>query len=242
MGDDLRVANAARVSMKKWHGKFTMKGEVDPYTSDEELIEYLAKHNHITPFFHPQLTFRIKIPIFVVRQYWRSVIGFARNEVSRRYVDDEPDLFLPEYLRMKAPNIKQGSLDQEIPSSNTLIQEIQELHEKSINLYDEMICDGVAPEQARIVLPQAMFTEFIETGSLYAYYRAYSLRIAPDAQKEIQELAQALDNIISPLYPTTWKYLKKYDPIKRVSYLEDIVAMKDGVIKLFTDPRYPDKE
>lgn len=198
-GDDLTVVNAARVSFGKEVSEMTPR--------DEKLIKYLAEHNHVTPFFHPQIRFRIKMPIFVAREWFRHQIGFARNEVSRRYVDSLPDLWMPEFLRERDTNKKQGSKDTPIAHNAECMHLISEHHAECLDLYNKLLIKGVCPEQARIILPQSMLTEFIETGSIAAYARLYNLRTDPTAQREIQELARLVGDAIEKHFPVSWKAL-----------------------------------
>lgn len=198
-GDDLMVVNAARVSFHKESKNMCLQ--------DEKLIKYLARHNHITPFFHPQIQFRIRMPIFVAREWYRHQIGFARNEVSRRYVDETPECFVPDYLRQRDANIKQGSADESIEDNERCIRLINTLHTTSVELYDELLKKGVCPEQARIILPQSMYTEFIETGSLAAYARLCKLRLDSHAQKEIQVYARMISDILLEKFPVSWNAL-----------------------------------
>lgn len=199
MGGDLTVVNSARVSMGKWTDELRER--------DIRLINYLAKNGHWTPFSQPQLQFRIKMPIFVARQYWRHTIGFTRNEMSRRYVSFKPEFFLPDYFRPSDENIKQGSKDEE-HSHGIYWQNItKQTYKQCKDVYESMIRDGICPEQARMVLPQATYTEFIETGSLYAYARLYNLRSKPDAQKEIRVYVEEIGDIILEKFPYSWKAL-----------------------------------
>jgi thymidylate synthase (FAD) len=198
-GSDLTVVNAARVSFDK---ESTEMG-----TRDEGLIRYLAKHDHISPFFHPQLRFRIKMPIFIAREWFRHTIGFARNEVSRRYVDSPPEVWVPTELRERDPNLKQGSKSTEIAGSDMMHMLYTDTVDASLRAYSAMLTAGVAPEIARGVLPQSMYTEFIETGSLAAYARLCNLRLDSHAQKEIQEFAAAIRNLIAPAFPASWEAL-----------------------------------
>jgi thymidylate synthase (FAD) len=201
MGDDLMVVNAARVSFAKESTEFKEQ--------DTKLVNYLAKHNHISPFFHPQIQFRIKMPIFVAREWYRHQIGFSRNEVSRRYVSDMPECWTPELIdfREKDAKIKQGSKDTPVQDCEFIQKLIEEHTKKSADLYNCLLINKVAPEIARCILPQSMMTEFIETGSLAAYARLYHLRTDPSAQKEIQSYAQKLGELIEPLFPVAWKAL-----------------------------------
>lgn len=201
MGDDLMVVNAARVSFAKESTEFNDK--------DAKLVQYLAKHNHITPFFHPQIQFRIKMPIFVAREWYRHQIGFSRNEVSRRYVDTTPECWVTdvEDLRERDPKLKQGSRTTIIANAEMVHSWVDEHTQKSIELYERLLEQGVAPEIARTVLPQSMYTEFIETGSLAAYARLYKLRTSPDAQREIQKYARMIGDLIAEKFPISWAAL-----------------------------------
>lgn len=198
-GDDLTVVNAARVSFAKESHELT--------DQDEKLISYLAKHNHISPFFHPQVRFRLKMPIFVAREWFRHQIGLSRNEVSRRYVDSDPEFWMPEELRERDTNKKQGSKDSKIQYNGHCLARIRKHQEESLELYKYLLEYKVCPEQARAVLPQSMMTEFIETGSLAAYARLYKLRTDPTAQREIQEIAACVGNLLAEKFPISWKYL-----------------------------------
>jgi thymidylate synthase (FAD) len=198
-GNDLTVVNAARVS---FHKIATVME-----TKDEKLISYLAKHNHNSPFFHPQARFRLKMPIFVAREWFRHTVGFSRNEVSRRYVDDEPECWVPTELRARDVNKKQGSKDELIPTNPEVVKQIQNFTEGAVSFYNFLLKEGVAPEIARAVLPQSMYTEFIETASLAAYARLCGLRLDPHAQKEIREFAAAVAEQMEKAFPVSWKAL-----------------------------------
>jgi thymidylate synthase (FAD) len=200
-GNDLTVVNAARVSFAKESTEFS--------GADEKLVKYLAKHNHVSPFFHPQLRFRFKMPIFVAREWYRHQIGFARNEVSRRYVDSTPECWIPspDQIRERDPKLKQGSKENQVDNAE-MVHEMMKTHtEVNVMLYEDLLSKGVAPEIARCILPQSMITEFIETGSLAAYARLYKLRTDPTAQREIQRYAEMIGEIIEPLFPVSWKAL-----------------------------------
>ena len=198
-GTDLTVVNAARVSFAKESTEFTER--------DAKLVTYLAKHNHVTPFFHPQIRMRIKMPIFIAREWYRHQIGFARNEVSRRYVDSEPEFFFPEICRARDPKLKQGSKDESVKDNLICITAMKETTDKAFHIYKALLEQGVCPEQARMVLPQSMYTEFIETGSLAAYARLCNLRLDLGAQKEIREYADAVVKLLEPKFPVSWKAL-----------------------------------
>jgi len=200
-GNDLTVVNAARVSFAKESTEFTAK--------DEGLIRYLAKHRHVSPFFHPQIRLRIKLPLFVAREWFRHTIGFARNEVSRRYVDSVPELWVPssDELRARDPKLKQGSKEEAVEGAEAIVAELQAAARQTLDLYSSLLTRGVAPEIARSVLPQGMYTEFIETGSLAAYARLWELRTDPGAQREIQAYARALEGLLAPHFPVAWRAL-----------------------------------
>jgi thymidylate synthase (FAD) len=202
-GDDLTVVNAARVSFAKESTIIT--------EADKKLIKYLATHGHISPFFHPQVRLRVKMPIYVAREWYRHTIGFARNEVSRRYVDSEPEIFLPSELRARDERVKQGSKSESIPDNDSVVDLIKSFHTASLETYNTLLEKGVAPEVARGVLPQNMYTEFVETGSLYAYARLCRLRLDPHAQKEIRDYAQAVSDMLAPLFPASWPWLVGVD-------------------------------
>jgi len=202
-GSDLTVVNAARVSMNK-EASFEATGLA---ARDQQLIKYLAANRHITPFFHPQVRFRIKMPIFVAREWWRSTIGFSRNEVSRRYVSDEPQCFVPEQLRQRDKNIKQGSKDCSIDGNETAVNEMKNYVADAVAYYNRLLAMGVCPEQARMILPQSMYTEFIETASLAGYARLAVLRLDRSAQKEIRDYAAGMSGFMEKLFPVSWPAL-----------------------------------
>ena len=216
MGDDLMVVNCARVSYDKesdWEeetfyvlggGSKTLQHLKE---ADTRIIRYMAKHNHWTPFGHPQLQFRIKMPIFIAREWYRHVVGVVRNEVSRRYVSSEPEIYIPKQLRQPDPKNKQASQGIH-PYSDSYIQAMRNTSVLATSLYNEMIAQGVAAEQARTVLSQSMYTEFIETGSLYFYHHLCGLRIAEGVQPETRAYAEAVDKLIEPLFPISWKELQ----------------------------------
>jgi thymidylate synthase (FAD) len=212
MGTDALVVNAARVSFSK---------EAANYTEEQnaKLISYLSRHGHFTPFTHPVICIREKVPIFVARQRFKHTVGFTYNEVSRRYVDDKPEFFVPDVWRSRPDgSMKQGSGDKNLNNAFLLFEPVEfkayNMEEGYLyftriaeHVYDSMIKAGVAPEQARMVLPQSMYTEYYVTGSLAAWARAYKLRIDPHAQKEIQDVAVEWDKIIRPLFPVSWSAL-----------------------------------
>ena len=199
MGSDLTAVNAARVSFAKKKDVFDEK--------DAKLVKYLASHGHTSPFFHIMLQFRITAPIFVARQWYRHTVGFARNEESRRYIRDEPSVFHPTNWRSKPEgSIKQGSGT--VHESSAAWRVEYNVHvDSSLDMYNRMIDDGVAPEQARMVLPQGTETSWVETASLYAYARLCNERMQSDAQVEIRDLAEKVYNQCKVIAPVSWKEL-----------------------------------
>lgn len=206
MGDDLFVANVARVSFAKESEEFTFRKD-KPKGSDEGLIDYLADHNHWTPFAHCIVSLRMKAPVPIRTQCFKHKQGFVENEESRRYIESEPELFIPEAFRL-APegNKKQGS-EGVHPSNDFWVGKYVGVCKEVITIYTEMIEDGVAPEQARLILPQGVYVNWIWTGSLAAFARFYNQRTDPHAQKEIQDLAEQVGKIIQPLFPVAWSHL-----------------------------------
>lgn len=204
MGSDERVVDAARVSFDK---------EATNYTEEQNraLIHYLAKHGHWTPFSAPQITLRLTVPIFVARQDFKHQIGFTRNEVSRRYVDDDPEFFVPDEWRARPEgSVKQGSGEKTITRNKyggSIDETYRNLLTRCEEFYNTLLESGVAPEQARMSLPQAMYTSYYTTGSLAAWARAYNLRVDAHAQKEIQDLYKQVGGIIEPLFPVSWAAL-----------------------------------
>jgi thymidylate synthase (FAD) len=198
MGNDLSVVNAARVSYSKTKKSFEQ--------SDEKLIKYLAEHNHWSPVAHASLQFRIKAPIFVARQLVKHQVGLVWNEVSRRYVDFPPELYKPETWRGRPKNSKQGS-DGEIKLDQTIEYSMESAMESCLITYNTLLEKGVAPEQARMVLPQSMMTEWYWSGTLYAFSRVCNLRCKPDTQKETRDVADEMSKICDEKFPYSWKYL-----------------------------------
>lgn len=216
MGDDLMVVNAARVSFDKSSEFDWINDELGGYpvlnNQDAKLVAYLAHHNHWTPFSHPQITLRETVPIFVARQRFKHMVGFTYNEVSRRYVDDAPEFFVPEVWRSRPDgSVKQGS-GEDHSESEFYASRYGKLLEQIECLYGDMIRDGIAPEQARMILPQSMMTSYYVTGSLAAFARAYKQRVDSHAQQEIQQLARQWGAIIQPLFPVSWVALTESKP------------------------------
>ena len=210
-GTDLTVVNSARVSFDKesdWNKDIPATGIKELKESDVKLINYLAIHNHFTPFTHPTITLRENVPLFVARQRFKHMVGFSYNEVSRRYVDSPPEFYEPKEWRRRASNAKQGSSEETVNiNRGAFINEYKKAIKNCEWTYNHLLRLGVCPEQARMVLPQSMYTSYYVTGSLYAFARAYNLRSDPHAQKEIQYLASLWDKIINVLYPTSWAAL-----------------------------------
>ena len=208
MGSDLTVVNAARVSFGKKKKKFT-KG-------DERLINYLAKHNHWTPFGHCTLQYHIKAPIFVARQLGKHQVGLVWNEISRRYVDDEPEFYFPDEWRLKADDKKQGSSEEiwEIKDEWDMVDDPVMAHENlcldAKKKYLHWVNDlNICPEQARMILPQSMYTEWYWTGTLMAFARVCNLRFKEDTQKESRELCYKIGWLARDKFPVSWKALRK---------------------------------
>lgn len=198
MGNDLTVVNAARVSFAKESTDFTEK--------DEKLISYLAANNHWTPFAHPQIILHIKAPIGIRTQLFKHKVGLVENEVSRRYVKESPEVYNPRWRSAPTDGAKQGSSGF-MSGSTYATQSYEESVEDAMDTYKELLADGVAPEQARFVLPQGTYTEWWWTGSLSAFARVCRLRKDSHAQWEAQEYARAIEQIIQPLFPVSWKHL-----------------------------------
>ena len=199
MGSDLSVVNAARVSYAKIKNEFEDK--------DAKLISFLAKHGHWSPFAHASLSFRISAPVFVARQLVKHQVGLSWNEVSRRYVSYEPELHKVDEWRGKPVDSKQGSAGV-VELDRTLKHVYDTAMEQCKILYNALIGKGIAPEQARAVLPQSMMTEWIWSGTLYAFARVCDLRCKPDVQKETREVAEFIDSYCLFHFPVSWHALR----------------------------------
>lgn len=202
MGSDLSVVNAARVSFARESSKFDER--------DERLIKFLAREGHTSPFRHAMATFEIKAPLMVARQWWKYVVGSdhtmdAWNEVSRRYVDQEPEFYIPSEWRSAPENKKQGSgepIDEERSKAFSALLRI--ICTDLSNFYQAMIESGVCAEQARLFLPAyAMYTTWRWTASLQSICHFLHQRLAPDAQWEIREYAKAVEHLIRPKFPVS---------------------------------------
>lgn len=216
MGDDLTIVDAARVSFDK-ESEWDYEDDglfANPILSDKDakLIRYLAHHNHWSPFAHTSIQLRVKAPIFVARQLVKHQVGGVWNEVSRRYVDNEPEFWFPDQWRGRPVNAKQGS-NGVVDLCSWYHEQIglnvspQDTAEICLSMYSHMLECGVAPEQARMVLPQNMMTEWIWTGSLMFFTRVCRERLAPGAQYETRLVAEQIAEIIAPLFPVSWSAL-----------------------------------
>ena len=212
MGNDLTVCNAARVSFGKeteWDYEesdaYSFKSHLK--TKDRKLIQYLAKHKHISPFGHCFASFHIMAPVFVARQLVKH--KFLRwNEISRRYVDHEPEFYVPTEWRGRSADKKQGS-EGVVPISGETMKVASKASMWSIRNYTALLNAGVCPEQARMVLPQSMMTEWYWSGSLDAFADMCKLRCAPDTQAETAEVAWGIDLKMIDLFPVSWRALRE---------------------------------
>jgi thymidylate synthase (FAD) len=237
MGDDLSVVNAARVSFGK-KSDYMMRihnGEAKVLQhKDSRLIRYLAKHKHKSPFNHTFTTFHVKAPVFVARQLVKHEY-MPWNEISRRYVDNYPQYYVPDVWRGRSEDKKQGSSDKRItklkqynldsshlPDDKSYYGDIIEKHvpineevrtvvNKLDSLYHELLDSGVAPEQARMVLPQSMMTEWYWSGTLYAFAKMCGLRLKEDTQAETRIVAEKIEDVMAELYPVSWEALRMYE-------------------------------
>jgi len=212
MGSDLSVVNAARVSFgKKSHCEETRWVDMGDWCGDmpvvddkdTKLIHYLAKHGHYSPFGHCFASFHIKAPIFVARQLVKHEY-LRMNEISRRYVDSEPEFYVPDVWRGRSKDKKQGS--------DGVVKDIQtdalpQWHDDALHYYSMLLESGVAPEMARMVLPQSMYTEWYWSGSMDAFANMCNLRLKEDTQYETRLVAQQIDKVMREIYPVSWSAL-----------------------------------
>ena len=198
MGSDLTVVNAARVSFAK------VSEELDG--KDEKLIHYLAEHGHWSPFAHAFLQYRIKAPIFVARQLVKHQVGLSWNEVSRRYVDEPPEFHNPKVWRGRPKNSKQGSTG-EVDDQNTPQKVLEQTNLLAFKNYNILIKQGIAPEQARMILPQTMLTEWYWSGSLQAFARVCNQRLDNHSQEETQVIARQIQEQALTKFPVSWMAL-----------------------------------
>ena len=222
MGSDLTVCNAARVSFSKdteWEideeaverlresGSSYHPEDVQKLSSgDAKLLKYLATHQHWTPFAHPQITLRVKAPVSIRTQMFKHKQGFVENEISRRYVSFEPEFYYPAWRGKPTDGAKQGS-DDFIEIKPEIQQTFDSMITGCMRTYNDLLEAGVAPEQARFMLPQGMYTEWYWTGSLAAYARFYKQRIDSHAQYEVREYAKVIGILVSRLFPVSWNCL-----------------------------------
>lgn len=208
MGSDVNVVNAARVSFAKEVKEIDLE-------KDTKLINYLAKHNHWSPLAHTSISIRVKAPIFLARQFVKHQIGMVWNEESRRYIDDTPTFYKPEVWRSRPENAKQGSGDGVVERvsysgcdySEPVDAVAKYVVEECLAAYNAMLECGVAPEMARMLLPQNTMTNWVWTGSLVAFARVCKLRLDSHAQKEASDLAILIEETVAPLYPISWEAL-----------------------------------
>ena len=215
MGSDLSVVNAARVSFGKKRealGTVTVDGHTRQslHYSDTKLIKYLASHKHMSPFGHAFASFHIKAPIFVARQLVKH--KFLRwNEISRRYVDSEPEFYEPDEWRGRSADKKQGSegsIDQDGYRSDQTAEHFTRIsNDNALYLYHHLLGEGICPEQARMVLPQSTMTEWYWSGSLDAFADMCRLRCASDTQAETRLVADIIAGRMIHLFPASWEAL-----------------------------------
>ena len=208
MGDDLSVVNAARVSFGKksdWMMR-VHNGEAKVLQhKDDKLIKYLAREKHKSPFNHAFATFHVKAPVFVARQLVKHEY-MPWNEISRRYVDSEPEFYVPDVWRGRAQDKKQGSAGVVKTNAN-----IEYHNNVMLQLYKQQLDEGVTPEQARMNLPQSMMTEWYWSGTLYAFAKMCGLRLKEDTQAETRIVAEKIEDVMAKLYPVSWEALRMYE-------------------------------
>ncbi len=198
---DLLVVNAARCSFDKEHTEFDEE-------KDTKLINYLARERHVLPFRHPSATLRITCPIFVLRQLGKHQVGFSWSEVSRRYITGEPEFWTPDDIRSRPDNIKQGSVEKDWGwTEEILYEEFAEANDIALDTYNTLLERGVAPEQARAVLPQSMYTTCVVTGTLLGWNHLWKLRTEEHTQLETQRYAVAIGDVMENIFPVSWRAL-----------------------------------
>lgn len=208
MGSDLSVVNAARVSFGKkseWVPRIHYGEELVLKPKDARLIRFLAKHNHKSPFNHTFVTFHVKAPVFVARQLVKHEY-MPWNEISRRYVDDEPEFYQPDEWRGRSADKKQGSEGEVKSNANVFYHNMQ-----SLMVYKQLLDEGVAPEQARMILPQSMMTEWYWSGTLFAFAKMCGLRLKEDTQAETRVVAEKIEDVMMKLFPVSWEALRMYE-------------------------------
>lgn len=225
MGDCFRVFEAAKATLGGSEESQFKRGETDP----TRLINFLAREKHVTPFRHPQVTFECEAPIAIARQLGKHQSGFSWNERSMRYRDSVIDVFVPDMFRGRPDKLHDGSTDRDVRLDVTNFSidigggdyyqpDVGELYnhavEMAVQVYECLVEAGLAPEQARFILPQGMITRWVWTGSLYGWYSVYKQRSSEHAQYEVREFARQLDEQMSKLFPIAWQALKDSDNIK----------------------------
>jgi len=215
MGDCFRVFEAAKATLGGENESEFKRGETDP----TRLINFLAREKHVTPFCHPQVTFECEAPIAIARQLGKHQTGMSWNERSMRYRDSVIDVFIPDMFRGRPDSLHNGSTDEDVGNKPlgdiynpdwTISVEFKSIIESSLDSYDRLIEAGLAPEQARFILPQGMITRWVWTGSLLAFWNVYKQRISEHAQYEVRDFAKQLDEHCSKLFPISWEALKTY--------------------------------
>jgi thymidylate synthase (FAD) len=199
MGNDHSVVNAARVSFANIASNYTDE-------KNARLIYYLARHGHWSPFAHAFLSFRIKAPIFVARQLAKHQVGLSWNEVSRRYVSVEPEVWIPDAFRKSADNVKQGSSEAFV-ENDRVVQDYRYAVALALRTYNTLLSEGACAEMARAVLPQGMMTEWVWSGSLYAFHRVVEQRTTEYAQRETKEIATQISQVCMEQFPICWAAL-----------------------------------
>ena len=210
MGDDFRVFEAAKATLGGEEESGFVRGETDP----SRLINFLAREKHITPFCHPHVTFECEAPIAIARQLGKHQVGFRWNERSMRYKDSVIDVYVPDMFRGRPDSLHSGSADIDVSGRVVFGQDmsVEELYQdavaEALDSYAKLVEAGLAPEQARFVLPQGMITRWIWTGSLYGWYEVWRQRSSEHAQYEARLFAGQLDTHMSSLFPIAWEALK----------------------------------
>ena len=198
MGEDARTVDAARMSFEKDSTHYTKE-------KNDKLITYLQDHDHWVPKAHNQVTFKVKMPVFLARQYFKHIIGSVKSEASRRYVQSTPEFYTPIWRSKPEGSIKQGSGDEVDNVLKAAADHYMKVStDQAIGAYNYMLRAGIAPEQARSVLPQSMMVSVMDTGSLEYWGRMYKQRTHPSAQKEWKYITDPLNEKMMELYPVTW--------------------------------------
>ena len=219
MGDDFRVFEAAKATLGGEDENEYVRGETDP----TRLIKFLARERHVTPFRHPQVTFECEAPIAIARQLGKHQVGFSWNERSMRYRDSVIDIFTPDMFRGRPDRLHDGSTNDDVGNVLTDHEKllgfnmekapIKDVYSEAVSwalhYYDVLIRAGLAPEQARFILPQGMVTRWIWTGSLWGWFEVYRQRSSGHAQYEVQEFARLIDGYMSRHFPIAWQALKE---------------------------------